>query len=147
MNQTNSQIQFLQIVCVVLVMSTLIGMVASYILYRDVNNLEQQLAEAKQQSDSCKEERVLLTDDLRVLKSLTGYNMSDVGDEDSVEETTIVGKARSDIHRMVGSLTNPTLREAIYELNSQLENVTQERNTLKKELDRVSATQTSTRSN
>lgn len=147
MNQTNSQIQFLQIVCVVLVMGTLIGLIASYILYRDVQNLEQQLSEAKLQSDLCKNDQIELAEDLRVLKSLTGYNMSEVGDENSVEETTIVGKVRSDIQRKVGSLPRPTLREALYELDTQLENVTQERNTLKKELERISATQTSARSN
>lgn len=147
MNQTNSQIQFLQMVCVVLVMGTLIGLIASYILYRDVQNLERQLSDAKVQADLCKSDRVELSDDLRVLKSLTGYNMSEVGDEASVEETTIVGKVRSDINRKVGALSKPTLREALYELDSQLENITLERNTLKKELERLSALQTSARSN
>ena len=137
MNQTNSQLQFLQLVCVVLVMATLIGLVAAYILYRDVQNLERQLAEAKVQTDLCKSDRVELSDDLTTLKNLAGYSLPEVGEEDSVETLTIVGKAREDIHKFLGTRTISNLREAMIQLHDQLGHVTEERNKYKEELEKL----------
>jgi len=134
MNQSNSQIQFLQLVCVVLVMATLIGLVAAYVLYSDVRNLERELAEVKGQVELCKGDRVEVAKDLQTLKDLTGYGLPKVGEEDSLETDTIVGKARSDIRQFAGSQTKLNLRDALMELHGRLVEVTNERNTLQEEL-------------
>jgi cell division protein FtsB len=137
MNQTNSQMQFLQLVCVVLVMATLIGLVAAYILYRDVQNLDRQLAEAKVETDLCKSNRAGLSEELETLKNIAGYQLREVGEEGSVETATIVGKIREDIHRFLGPQTKPNLRDAMIQLHDQLGHVTEERNKLKKELENL----------
>ncbi len=139
-NQTDSQTQFLQLVCVVLVMTTLIGLVAAYILYRDVQNLQNEVAQTKSQTDRFKSEILRLRGDVDTLKKLSGYQFAEVGDRDSLENNTIVGKARSDIRRLAGDLPQPTLRNALVELHTRLQEVTQERNTLKKELEKTAAT-------
>ncbi len=139
-NQTNSQMQFLQMVCVVLVMATLIGLVAAYLLFRDVKNLEGELAEVKSQADRFDSERRRSRQDLDVLKGLMGYpRSSEVGDEDSVEANTVVGKARSDINRLVGSLPKATFRDALIELHGRWQNALKESNTLKEQVEKLSA--------
>ncbi len=138
-NQTDSQTQFLQLVCVVLVMTTLIGLVGAYILYRDVGNLQNEVAQTKSQTDRFKSEILHLRGDVDTLKKLSGYQFTEVGDLDSFENNTVVGKARSDIRRLAGDLAQPTLRNALLELHTRLQEVTQERNTLKKELEKTAA--------
>lgn len=137
-NQTNSQTQFLQLVSVVLMTAMLIGLVAAYILFRDVQNLETELAEAKSQADRFKTEILKSHHDVAVLKGVMGYSLAEVGDEDSVEANTVVGMARSDINRMVGSLPKATLRDALIELHSRWQQTTIERNTLKDQLEKLS---------
>jgi hypothetical protein len=136
-NQTNSQTQFLQLVCVVLVMVTLIGLVAAYILFRDVQNLEIEVAEAKSQADRFKTEILQTRKELDVLKSVMGYSLAEVGEEDSVEANTVVGMVHSDINRFVGSLPEATLRDAMIELHSRWQQTAIERNTLKSQLEKL----------
>lgn len=137
--QANSQMQFLQLVCVVLVMATLIGLVASYILFRDVKNLETELAEAKSQADRFHSEILESYGEVKVLKNVMGYpSLAEVGDEDSVEADTVVGKARSDINRMVGSLPNATLRDALIELHNRWQNALTESKALKEQVEKLS---------
>lgn len=140
MNETNSQMQFLQLVCVVLVMATLIGLVASYIMYRDLQNFEQQLADAKDQIDHCKSDRAKMNHDLKILKNLAGYQLPEVGGENATDPNTVVGKARQDIKGMVGSQARPDLREALITLHDRLVQVTDERNTLKEQLEKLAVT-------
>lgn len=140
LNQTNSQTQFLQLVCVVLVMATLIGLVAAYILYRDVHNLQREVAEVKSQADRFKGEIARTREEVSTLKAVMGYPLSEVGAADDVDAATVVGKARSDIHRLVGTLEQPTLRNALIELHSRWQEVSKERNTLKANLEKLSAT-------
>lgn len=145
MNQTNSQMQFLQIVCVVLVMATLISLIGAYIFYRDVTNLEDQLAKAKEQTDACKSDRAGLSEDLEVLKGVMGYQLPEVGEEGSVETLTIVGKVREDIKTYLGgeTLARPNLREAMIELSNKLGHARQERDKYRKELDKLGASSAS----
>ena len=141
-NQTNSQMQFLQLVCVVLVMATLIGLVSAYILYRDVQNLQMEVAEAKSEVDRFRGEMVRLEENVATLKTVMGYEHSQVGEADDLDATTIVGQVRSDINKYlgVGTLAKPSLREALIELHENLQDVTKERNTLKASLEKLSAT-------
>ena len=141
-NRTNSQLQFLQLVCVVLVMVTLMGVVAAYVLYRDVHNLQSEAAEAKAQADRFRGEVVRLQEDVETLKNLMGYPLSEVGNPDDVDASTIVGSVQKDINKYAGTgtLPKPTLRNAIIELYARLQVVTKERNTLKASLEKLSAT-------
>jgi ABC-type Fe3+-citrate transport system substrate-binding protein len=141
-NQTNSQMQFLQLVCVVLVVATLIGLAAAYVLYRDVHSLQVEVAAAKSQADRFRSEIVRLQDDVETLKNVMGYPLSEVGQADDVDATTIVGKVQKDINQYIGTgaLPRPTLRNAIIELYSRWQDVTKERNALKANLEKLSAT-------
>ncbi len=142
-NQTNSQTQFLQLVSVVLVMATLIGLVSAYILYRDVQNLQTEVAEVKSQADRFKGEILKSREELDILKTVMGYRFSEVGEAGDVDATTIVGKARSDIKRFAGS-AEPSLRDALLKLHKSLLQITEERNSLKKQLEKLSATKSPT---
>jgi hypothetical protein len=140
LNKTNSQTQFLQMVCVVLVMATLIGLVAAYIFYRDVQNLQAEVADAKSQPDRIKGEIMRMREETNILKTIMGYPPNnETGHLDSVEANTVVGKARNDIHRLAGSLPKPNMRDALIELHNRWQAVTQERNTLKASLEKLSA--------
>jgi hypothetical protein len=135
----NNQTQFLQLVCVVLVMATLIGLVAAYILFRDVNNLESELAEAKSQVDRFRSEIGKSHGDIEVLTNVMGYPHTEVGDEDSVEADTVVGKVRADINRMVGPLPKATLRDALIELHDRWQNAVKESSALKAQVEKLSS--------
>ncbi len=134
--QTNSQTQFLQIVCVVLVMTTIISLMSAYFLYRDVTNLEAELVKAKQLADSGTSENIHLIRDIKALKNITGYNLPKVGELDSVEENTIVSEAQKEIEKLVGLQETPTLRNAMTLLDLRLKDIIKERNALKVELNK-----------
>jgi hypothetical protein len=137
--QGNSQVQFLQLVCVVLVMATLIGLVGAYIFFRDVQNMEAELAGAKSQADRFKNEIVESYEEVKVLKDVMGYPLAVVGDENSIEGDTVVGKVRSDINRMVGPLPKATLRDALIALHDRWQNTQQENRTLKEQVEKLSS--------
>jgi hypothetical protein len=119
-NQTNSQTQFL-------------------LLFRDVQNLESDLAQAKADADRFKNEVLQGRKKMDILKGVMGYELAEVGDEDSVEASTIVGLVRSDINRLAGSLPKATLRDALIELHSRWQETAIERNTLKSQVEKLSA--------
>ena len=140
-NPTDSQTQFLQLVCVVLVMATLIGLVAAYIMYRDV-------------AEPAKRSRPIQSPNRQVQrrdppaprgsghaeKNLPAINSPKWAMWIPSRTTRSSAKPAATSAAWSGDLSQPTLRNALVELHTRLQVVTQERNTLKKELEKTAAT-------